>query len=96
MFNAGGHATYVSNGNGDIAVLHVIEPDYYESVIFQRQNYTLLQPQAAAVDPAGNVYVLTYNGGRMEAQPTLCRAQVPNGGECYTLPALGKPGTVER
>lgn len=96
LFSTGDHVTYVSAGNGDITVFNVIDPNYFESVVFQRQDYTLLEPRAAAIDPAGNVYFLTYSGGRSEAKPTLCRAQVPSGGECYFLPALIGPNSDDK
>lgn len=87
LLNGGTHAKYVFEQLGNIFVADLSEPNYYETVQFQRDEYTLLEPEAAAIDPSGNVYVATHNGSRLDPKPTLCRAAASGTGECYTLPS---------
>jgi hypothetical protein len=87
LFNAGNSLKYVFEQFGDIFISKISEPTFYSNVKFQRDEYTLLEPEAAAIDPAGAVYVATHSGSRLDPRPTICRTPASGGGECYTLPA---------
>ena len=86
LFNAGDSVKYVFEQLGDIFVSRASEPTFYTYVKFQRDDYTMLDPEAAAIDPSGAVYVATRSGSRLDPKPTICRTPATGGGECYTLP----------
>jgi hypothetical protein len=81
----------VASLNGDLQVVHVRDANHQKGVLFQRNDYTLLNRDGAASDGDGNVYVGTHSGSRDEPKPTLCRANIDDGGgSCYTLPTAIK------